>query len=93
MFNPFTWYSEYRLRRLQMQLEAAQAPYKALQASIDSHERFLKQWLDSFKVAELPSTTVTRDGDVWAAEQDRLRESEWEPVPAHVMAELFKDTR
>ncbi len=68
MFNPFTWWSNYRLRRLELQLASANKPMEALIAAVTSQQDLLKEWLLQFRVTELPSSTVMRDEDSWLKE-------------------------
>lgn len=92
MFNPFVWWSEYRLRRLQLEWEAKNAPYQTMLAAFTAQQQLLQTWLDGFKTVEVPTASVMRDTDTWAAEQDRQRGEEWSAVPDEAIHQLLRGT-
>lgn len=80
MFNPFVWYQQYKLERLRLQLEAQNKPYDTLAAVVDKlstaqqeQTKVLQEWMQGFKVTEVPTSSVMRDIDEWRLEQDRER--------------------
>jgi hypothetical protein len=73
MFNPFKWWSDYRLERLKLKLNAQNKPFELMSEAIRSQASFLQQWLDNFKVTDLPASTIIRDQDEYIEEQARER--------------------
>lgn len=74
LFNPLAAYFEYRLRCKELDLQKSQIPYQALVTAVQSQSEVLNKWMDSFKVTELPTTSVQRDKDEFEREQglDRI---------------------
>lgn len=72
MFNIFSWYSDYKLRKLQLKLDAANKPYEVMAGAVAAQSEFLKAYFNSFKVTELPTSSIIRDEDEYEAEQARL---------------------
>lgn len=94
MFNPFTWYSEYRLKRLELTLAAQRAPFEMMAQVVEKQAGVLNEWLNQFKVSELPKTTTIRDEDEWREEQLRQLKEQNEgylPITDELQRQLMGD--
>lgn len=91
MWNPFKQWADYRLKRLEMELAAQVKPYEAILAAVDSQNQFLKNWLEGFRVTEIPASSTKRDEDSWVEEQAKDG-TLWQPLdPATLFANLTED--
>ena len=78
-FDLLDWYRSYRLARLQLQLEMAQAPFKAMQEMVQTmaaqgaaNTQVLQTWLESFTSPVTTHSTTLRDEDEIRMELERL---------------------
>ena len=74
----FNAWRNYRLDRLRLKLDARNKPYdtvadigRQFMAMQADQTKVLQTWMDSFKITELPKSTVVRDADEFSEEQDR----------------------
>lgn len=65
------WWTDYRLKRLEMELAAKNKPFETILQAVQSQNAILNEWLQGFKVHEMPNSTVVRDRDEWEAEMNR----------------------
>ncbi len=95
LFTLLDKWTNYRLRRWEMQLEAQNAPYRAIETAIQqlttSNKEsigIVKTWMEQFTVRSEPQSTVVRDVDEYLAEQLREKDTatahygdeEWQTV-------------
>jgi hypothetical protein len=71
LFNPFTWYSEYRLAKLKLELDAKNKPFEMISAAVQSQSQFIKEYFGSFRTTELPSSNTIRDEDEFNREVEQ----------------------
>ncbi len=71
MFQLFNWWSEYRLKRLQIKLDAQNRPYEIMADAIKSQADMITQYFNSFKTTEIPTSHTIRDEDEYNAEIER----------------------
>ncbi len=71
MWQLFNWWSEYRLKRLQIKLDATNRPYEILASAVASQADMVTRYFDSFKTTEIPTSHTIRDEDEYNAEIER----------------------
>src|SRR5690242_13245358 len=94
LFTLLDKWANYRLKRHQMTLEAATAPYRAIETAIDrlvasstANSDILKKWMEQFTVKAETQTSTVREFDEWLAEHNREKDQlpppsndEWQAI-------------
>lgn len=86
----FKWWTDYRLKRLEMELTAQNKPFETILQAVQSQNAILNEWLQGFKVHELPNSHVVRDRDEWEAEQNREFAENADEALMKTIANAFK---
>ncbi len=74
-----------------MKLDSSNKPYEVLAGAVQSQSDFIKEYFGSFKVTELPTSTVVRDSDEWEQEQSRLNPRIKESIANGIRAGAFPE--
>ncbi len=86
------WIKSYRLDVIKAKAEADNMQFMLMRDMVKANTDVVKTWLDSFKVTDIPASTVIRDEDEFVEEQNRLhpgiRESVQNAIKAGVFPEL-----
>jgi hypothetical protein len=69
--SPWRAWSQYRLERLRIITDAQNAPVREMASAMREQTKVLQTWLEGFKVAEVPTSSVVRDEDEVASERER----------------------
>lgn len=98
IFRILSWWREYRLERLRLQIEAKNKPYTTIEqvakeftAAMNAQTSILQDWIGGFKTTEIPKSSVVRELDEWNNEQKRkLDGDEW--ITVESPADLLRDS-
>lgn len=81
LFRLLDWYKQYRLDVIKAKSDIQNKPYEAMMEIVKAQSKFLQDWLDGFKVTEVPISTTIRDEDEYRMEQERERNKNLELDP------------
>jgi hypothetical protein len=87
------WYKQYRLDIIKAQSDADNAQFILMKEMVVAQTGIIQNWLDGFKVTEIPSSTIMRDEDEYIEEQNRLHPSIKESIENGIKAGAFPELR
>lgn len=91
LFRLLDWIKQYRLDMVKARAEAEHYQLRLITEAMTENTNVIKAWFSNFTTTEVPSSSIVRDEDAFAQEQDELHPGIRQSIENGVRAGAFPE--